>query len=82
MALELSRAQGMSCFQYNLTIDCETHSAVLFCNCPAGYQAVKKVLVQGHPAVILTAVGLAAAAPSYKCMLVKPHLHSRKIRSC
>ncbi|CDF36268.1 unnamed protein product [Chondrus crispus] len=30
-----------------------------------GYQAVKRVIQNGHPAVILTAAGIAAAAPSF-----------------
>lgn len=33
----------------------------------AGYQGVKKVLMNGHPAIILTVAGIAAAAPSFAC---------------
>lgn len=51
----------------------------------AGYQSVKRVLVNGHPAVILAVAGIAAAAPSIPCKSgehLKNGLHAKAICLC
>lgn len=44
-----------------------------------GYQAVKKIAVNGNPAVILSAAGVLGAAPSLPCKYSSIHVHGQSI---